>query len=69
MIKLCKNGLKLKYTAAISGDTWTGSAVIPESYFPFQVTKWNAYAIHDKETRVYEALYPVGYQEFKEPNL
>ena len=40
--------------------TWKGIAKIPESYFPFQTTKWNAYAINkDADLRTYESLYPI----------
>ncbi|KAF2364534.1 hypothetical protein FHG87_004712 [Trinorchestia longiramus] len=40
---------------------WSGSALIPASYFPPNVTRMNAYAIHGVDadnTRTYEALYP-----------
>ncbi len=67
---LKKEGLNIQYTANIIGNMWYGKAIIPETYFPFKVTKWNAYAIHgNNENRVYEALNPVGYQQYKEPNL
>jgi hypothetical protein len=50
--------------------TWSGKAIIPEEYFPFKVSKWNAYAIHGRDgNRVYESLYPVCYGQFKEPDF
>ncbi len=66
-----KSGLALDYTATINGDgTWEGKAVIPEAYFPYKVTKWNAYAIHgEDEDRVYESLYPVPFDKFEVPDL
>jgi len=54
------HSLELDYFASRGDDTWTGSAMIPPSYFPPNVTRMNAYAIHgteDKE-RIYQALYP-----------
>lgn len=58
-----KHSLPLDYTATIdkSSKTWTGMARIPASYFPPDVAKFNAYAIHGTEdNRVYEALYEVS---------
>ncbi|KAF2363157.1 Chitin binding domain [Trinorchestia longiramus] len=38
---------------------WQGSALIPPSYFPPNVTRMNAFAIHGPQNaRIYEALYP-----------
>ncbi|XP_070197703.1 UPF0462 protein C4orf33 homolog isoform X2 [Littorina saxatilis] len=49
----------LEFKAEISGNRWHGSAVVPASYLPPSVTKFNAFAIHGEgEDRVYEALYP-----------
>ena len=42
-------------------DKWIGEAIIPAEYFPPNVTKMNAFAIHngkELDSRVYEALYP-----------
>jgi len=55
-----KHSLPLDYTATIDADKkrWTGKARVPGSYFPPDVTLWNAYAIHGTgETRTYEALF------------
>lgn len=49
--------------------TWKGTAVIPLEYFPPDVTKINAYAIHGSgDERQYEALYPAS-EEFYTPDL
>ena len=53
--------LALEYTAVIDEEnkTWKGNAIIPMDYFPPEVAKINAYAIHGSgECRQYEALYP-----------
>ncbi|CAG5131402.1 unnamed protein product [Candidula unifasciata] len=57
---MVKDKLPLRtFSADISGNTWTGQAVLPRSYFPPGVTKFNAYAIHGQgSNRVYESLYP-----------
>merc|ERR1719370_2255796 len=55
-----KHSLPLDYTATIDVDKkrWTGEARVPGSYFPPDVTLWNAYAIHGTgDTRTYEALF------------
>ena len=37
---------------------------------PTKTNKMNAYAIHGRDSqRVYEALYPVPYQKFSNPDL
>ncbi|XP_063075678.1 UPF0462 protein C4orf33 homolog isoform X2 [Engraulis encrasicolus] len=52
--------LPLEFNATISGDKWTGEALLPWRYFPPGVDKMNSYAIHGSgASRVYEALYPV----------
>ena len=39
--------------------SWKGEAFIPNEYFPPNVDKYNAYAIHGPEDkRVYKALFP-----------
>merc|ERR1711892_660193 len=58
-----KHSLPLDFSATINTDhnTWTGEARIPASYFPPNVSKFNAYAIHGVgEKRIYEALYEVS---------
>jgi len=50
----------MDYSARIDREkkTWTGEARVPGSYFPPDVTRWNAYAIHGTgESRTYEALF------------
>jgi len=66
-----KDKLALEYTSSIDevSKTWTGSAVIPLSYFPQDVQKVNAFAIHGSGLgRQYEALYPSS-DEFATPDL
>lgn len=60
--KMVKDQLPLTtFNATISGNTWRGQAVLPRSYFPPGVTKFNAYAIHGQDSgRVYESLYPAS---------
>ncbi|KAJ8354395.1 hypothetical protein SKAU_G00219620 [Synaphobranchus kaupii] len=56
--------LPLSFHASISGNRWTGKALIPWRYFPPGVNKMNSYAIHrSAERRTYEALYPVPRNE------
>lgn len=65
-----QKGLQLEYTSSIDGHYWTGAAKIPEIYFPRQTNKFNAYAIHGSgNTRRYEALFPVPFQKFENPDL
>ncbi|XP_033743396.1 UPF0462 protein C4orf33 homolog [Pecten maximus] len=55
-----KQQLPISYTASIHGNKWEGNAIVPGRYFPRDVTKFNAYAIHGTDpNRVYESLYPV----------
>ncbi|XP_013782432.2 UPF0462 protein C4orf33 homolog [Limulus polyphemus] len=55
-----KHSLPLNYTTTISFDQWTGIAEIPVDYFPPNVDRFNAYAIHGSgKDRMYESLYPV----------
>ncbi|OXA60474.1 hypothetical protein Fcan01_04893 [Folsomia candida] len=53
------------FTAKIDNSTtppiWTGEAFIPANYFPCNVTKFNAYAIHKSDpNRRYMSLFPVA---------
>lgn len=68
---LVKRGLKLEFNSTINSDcSWEGQAVIPEAYFPYKVTKWNAYAIYGQDKdRVYESLFPTPLDKFEQPNL
>ncbi|KAI0221682.1 hypothetical protein LSAT2_027035 [Lamellibrachia satsuma] len=62
--------LPLEFTSTIDGDQWQGEAIIPASYFPPKVNKFNAYAIHGEgDGRVYEALYPVPTGAYPNPDL
>ncbi|CAH3046261.1 unnamed protein product, partial [Pocillopora meandrina] len=68
---MMKDKLALKYTANTDdvNKTWKGTAIIPLEYFPPDVTKINAYAIHGSgDERQYEALYPAS-EEFYTPDL
>ncbi|KAK4291429.1 hypothetical protein Pmani_035741, partial [Petrolisthes manimaculis] len=62
-----KHSLPLDYVVTERTDpsptgvpgTWKGSAMIPPGYFPPNVTRMNAYAIHGVDSkREYQALYP-----------
>lgn len=65
-----KQQLPITYTAAIHGHAWQGNAIIPGRYFPQDVTKFNAYAIHGSDpSRVYESLYPVPTGKFSDPDF
>lgn len=53
----------IKYSAIIdrANNSWTGTAKIPIDYFPPDVSKINAYAIHGSGVnRRYESLYPAS---------
>jgi len=68
---MVKDKLDLNYTAEIDDarKTWKGSAIIPLEYFPPEVTKINAYAIHGSGNgRQYEALYPAS-KDFHTPDF
>jgi len=53
-----KHSLPMDYSARIEGGRWEGEARVPGSYFPPDITRWNAYAIHGPpEDRRYEALF------------
>jgi len=53
--------LNISIHNTIKGRKWNSVFEIPLAYFPANVTKFNAYAIHGSEDkdRHYEALYPV----------
>ncbi|XP_060078532.1 UPF0462 protein C4orf33 homolog [Ylistrum balloti] len=65
-----KQQLPISYTARQHGNTWQGNAVVPGRYFPRDVTKFNAYAIHGTDpNRVYESLYPVPAGKYQAPDF
>uniref|UniRef100_A0A0B7B7P0 Uncharacterized protein n=1 Tax=Arion vulgaris TaxID=1028688 RepID=A0A0B7B7P0_9EUPU len=68
--KMVKDQLPLTtFNATIGGDRWAGEAILPRSYFPPNVTRFNAYAIHGEGSdRVYESLYPVPWSQ-SEPDF
>lgn len=57
-----KHSMPLDYLAQVPASTdgkWKGSALIPPEYFPPNVSRVNAYAIHGTDkARVYESLFP-----------
>ncbi|CAM1309445.1 C4orf33 (predicted) [Pycnogonum litorale] len=70
----CRNPIKsmlpLEFNAAIDEGTWVGEAFIPLSYFPPNVKRFNAYAIHGiGDQRIYESLYPVPAGIFEDPDF
>lgn len=51
----------MRYSASIdhAKKTWNGTAIVPIDYFPPDMKKINAYAIHGPDNaKVYESLYP-----------
>eukprot|EP00794_Sanderia_malayensis_P007400 gene7401-8220_t len=69
---MLKDQLSLEYSSHIDKEKkkWTGKARIPFSYFPVDVTKFNAYAIHGSgEMRIYEALYPADASKHDAPDF
>ncbi|XP_063332943.1 UPF0462 protein C4orf33 homolog isoform X1 [Pelmatolapia mariae] len=62
--------LPMVFNTKITGDRWTGEALIPWTYFPPNVNKMNSYAIHGSgENRIYEALYPIPKEEIAEGQM
>ncbi|RWS17419.1 UPF0462 protein C4orf33-like protein [Dinothrombium tinctorium] len=56
--------------AKIDGKRWKANAVIPNDYFPKNVRKFNAYAIHNEGSeRKYLALYPTPENKFEDPDF
>ncbi|XP_076327798.1 UPF0462 protein C4orf33 homolog isoform X2 [Tachypleus tridentatus] len=65
-----EHSLPLNYTTTISSDHWTGIAKIPVDYFPPNVDRFNAYAIHGLgKDRTYEALYPAPPGLYSSPDF
>ncbi|XP_078260719.1 UPF0462 protein C4orf33 homolog [Rhinoraja longicauda] len=68
--KAWKKELDLKYDSTIDDQHWEGKALVPWRYFPDDVNKFNAYAIHGSgDKRVYEALYPIPKEQLKKGQL
>jgi hypothetical protein len=62
--------IPLEFKSKIEGRTWKGEAVIPAIYFPPEVNKLNAYAIHGSgDKRIYEALFPTPSGKYTDPDL
>ncbi|KAM4834168.1 UPF0462 protein C4orf33 homolog isoform 1-T3 [Thomomys bottae] len=62
-----KQELALSFEVSREETKWKGKAYLPWAYFPPNVTKFNAFAIHGSEgKRCYEALYPVPRHELQE---
>ena len=62
-LTLLRHTLPLEYTASIDRETmtWRGEARLPRSFFPPDVSLFNAFAIHGTgEERKYQALYEVS---------
>ncbi|CAC5383331.1 UPF0462 protein C4orf33 homolog [Mytilus coruscus] len=50
--------MPIEYTTTKEETRWSGKAIIPGSYLPPKVTKWNVYAMHGTgETRHFESLH------------
>ncbi|KAG8231324.1 hypothetical protein J437_LFUL011717 [Ladona fulva] len=67
--------LPIQFESTINSGRWTGKAMIPASYFPPGVTRFNAYAIHDVEhnsvddPRRYESLFPTPTDKYPSANF
>lgn len=62
--------LPLQYYVKKYENTWTGVAYIPLEYFPYHVTKFNAFAIHGEgSNRKYLSLFPTPEGKFKQPDF
>ncbi|KAK7489883.1 hypothetical protein BaRGS_00018905 [Batillaria attramentaria] len=67
--KMVQDELPLEFKSQVVGSEWHGSAVVPFSYLPPNVAKFNAFAIHGAgEGRVYEALFP-ALQQHSSPDF
>ncbi|CAG2187818.1 UPF0462 protein C4orf33 homolog,UPF0462 protein C4orf33 [Mytilus edulis] len=50
--------MPIEYTTTKEESRWSGKAIIPGSYLPPKVTKWNVYAMHGTgEARQFESLH------------
>jgi hypothetical protein len=53
--------LPIEYSAAVSSNRWQGRAVIPKSYLPKGLSRFNAYAMFERDdVRRHLALFPLG---------
>lgn len=67
---LLQSGLPLAYNATISANNWRGEAYIPLAYFPPDVDKFNAFAMHGVgPDRQYEQLYAQKTPYMEKPDL
>jgi len=58
------------YKAKIDSNRWTGEAIIPASYLPPDLTKFNAYAIHGSDPkRQYLSLFPTPTGKYTDPDF
>jgi len=68
-----KESLPLGYFSTQINESlgrWTGEAVIPYEYFPQNVNKLNAYAIHKSDpSRIYMSLYPTPKGKYPCPDF
>ena len=54
-------GMLIKYNANKEDKIWNGTAAIPLSYLPVNVSKMNIYSYHGpKDKRIVNSLYPVA---------
>ncbi|XP_060234256.1 UPF0462 protein C4orf33 homolog isoform X1 [Meriones unguiculatus] len=62
-----KKELALSFKVARGETNWEGTAYLPWSYFPPNVTQFNSFAIHgSNDRREYESLYPVPQHELQQ---
>ncbi|KAK6041226.1 hypothetical protein COOONC_21269 [Cooperia oncophora] len=62
--------LQLSVWNRIDGNKWIGEADIPFAYLPANVSRINAYEIHNEnDTTVYEAMNPTPYGKYKGPDF
>ncbi|KAM7331147.1 UPF0462 protein C4orf33 homolog isoform X1 [Alexandromys fortis] len=62
-----KKELELSFKVFRGETNWEGIALLPWSYFPPNVTRFNSFAIHgSNDRRSYEALYPVPQHELQQ---
>ncbi|KAH0516975.1 Glyceraldehyde-3-phosphate dehydrogenase [Microtus ochrogaster] len=64
---IMKKELELSFKVFRGETNWEGIALLPWSYFPPNVTRFNSFAIHgSNDRRSYEALYPVPQHELQQ---
>ncbi|XGW30942.1 hypothetical protein V3C99_009701 [Haemonchus contortus] len=62
--------LQLSVWNRIDGNKWIGEADIPFAFLPANVSRINAYEIHNENnTRWYEAMNPTPYGKYKGPDF